>query len=891
MFYYNTQLQEVKGFDKVVYFGKSSFGYTSLRILKLNPLAEYSTNVFEHSSQLSQVDLNGVTFLPSYTFSYCEKLKVVFGLENVLKIDQRAFERCALETATLNGNAIFGDYVFFLNKNLKRVDLNGVTKISNAMFESCYSLEEIVGLQNVIEFGSNAFRDDNLKSVTLNQNAVYGLDVFTSNKNLEEVDFNFISIVPDNLLKNCENVRVYKNTENITKIGRYAFSGVPLEEISMSQNVEYGDGAFAYCKNLKKVVLNGVKSLPNNIFRDCKNLAEISGIEEVEQFGDYSISGLPFKNYTMNSSVVYGQSLFANCEKLLTVDLNGINVIPYGFFFNAVNLYEINGLENVIQFGDLSLKNTAITFFEYYDNVTYGFGVVSECRFLEEVILGPYLKLDIYEFADCVSLKKIVGLENVTLFKTHALSNTGLTEITLNPNAKYFGGETFMDSPQLKKVNLNNKLIIEKQLFKNCENLVEVVGMEKVTNFKEEAFSNTSLQRIILKENVVLEKGAFSNNKNLEFVDLNKIENIPESSFALCENLKYLENFDKVVAIGKSAFSGCKSLSKVQFPETLTSISSYAFNATGLTSLAMSPNVTYGEGVFSSCLGLRKIALNGKKYVPPYTFSNCEQLSLVTGSENLRLIGQYAFSGCLSLKSFYFNTNLVHIFEGAFSNSGFESLAVTSNLLLEKSSFANCMKLKKVDLESSTEISEKLFFNCIDLEIVKNSINIVSVHTGAFYNCESLKKIHFKTIEFCDKYAFSKHLEAIFVHKVSDIVYGDFAIVNTTKVFVADNYTEETFAGIPVYKIGCTENQFIDIGNENCVDCTQDFTSYDGVNDKCYTTQCDNGMYLEQGECVYCKQQYEIPCINEECVVCTQMSDYVEKLMIISLLMIIVIGL
>ncbi|ELP90257.1 hypothetical protein EIN_339380 [Entamoeba invadens IP1] len=589
---------------------------------------------------------------------------------------------------------------------------------------------------------------------------------------------------------------------NITEVGKYAFSGTKIKELIIHDNVKYGDGAFSNCGFLQKVDLGNTTVIPNYFFKNCTALAKIVNFDKITEFGGNCFDSVSIEGeLKLNGTAKYGSSVFAGCDKITKVVLNEFTEVLYGMFTGCYNLAEIVGLESVTKVGSLAFKNTSLTEFEYLNTTTYGFNVVMACRNLVKVILNDYLELEGYEFSDCVKLTEIVGLEKVTLFNSYALSNTGLTEITFNPSAKFSLGNTLDGTVTLKKANLNGLTKLIKGIFRNCTKLDEIIGLENVVDFGEEALWNTAIKSVKIGASTKYANRVFGGCQLLTEADFEGVTSIPANIFNNSQYLKTLKNTENITSVSEFAFSGCKSLTKVDFFEKLENFGQYAFSGTGIIEVNLVPKITYGEGAFAFCTSLKRVDLKGKKYIQPTLFSGCSSLETVLNSEFAEIIGVETFKGCTSLKKFEFNQDAVFIYDGTFSVTGFEQIELHNQLIYEKNAYSGCQKLTTVDLQDVERVSFAMFDQCPKLSYIKYSDSLKSIQADAFANTESLKGIHLgKGIEVINKNAFGTTLKAIFYHGQNDVEVETNAVNKETVVYTQNNYTKDTFAGLKVKK-------------------------------------------------------------------------------------------
>lgn len=143
--------------------------------------------------------------------------------------------------------------------------------------------------------------------------------------------------------------------------------------------------------------------------------------------------------------------------------------------------------------------------------------------------------------------------------------------------------------------------------------------------------------------------GAFVSygNGDVEFSNLTK--------FTACSTLK---------TIGWDVFSGTRSLTEVHLNDGLEAVNHSAFANTGITSIALPDNVTWGGDCFAGCsqLGGTLVIPGGSKFEEGHnaTFHGIG-VDTVIVEEGVKWIPNGAFNGCVNLKRVYLPKSVVQI--------------------------------------------------------------------------------------------------------------------------------------------------------------------------------------------------------------------------------------
>ena len=177
----------------------------------------------------------------------------------------------------------------------------------------------------------------------------------------------------------------------------------------------------------------------------------------------------------------------------------------------------------------------------------------------------------------------------------------------------YVGGD--QEIPRdVKRVHIaENVDTVPREVFLRCEQLVEVVGHNKLKKIERLAFDECISLRWVSKINGVkeIEDLAFTSCHALSLSDLefDKLEIIGRGAFEYCRSLRSI-NLSSVRRVGQRAFHGCKALTDAVFGKDLEIIERCAF---------------------WDCTALRRIAipLNYNLTVEDYAFNCCPTLNMV----------------------------------------------------------------------------------------------------------------------------------------------------------------------------------------------------------------------------------------------------------------------
>lgn len=543
--------------------------------------------------------------------------------------------------------------------------------------------------------------------------------------------------------------------EGITQLANYAFYNCTnLAEINIPANVTtIGNYCFDYCGSLSTVIFEGtaLTSIGNYSFAFTTSLKAIDLPEGLTTINTAAFNASGIEEIVMPSTLsVIGDGAFYYALALRSVTFNeGLENICREAFYGCSSLKEIIIPDSVTSISRYSVTSAGSTSSNYY---TFAY-----CTSLERVVLGSNVtKIGKYTFYGCSSLKEIEW-SGVTALYGYAFAACGFEELTLPEQITFFNTYAFADNVNLKKVYYYSS-VSQNYLFANCTSLETVaIKTDQAFTFSSTTFSGcTSLAAFYVDENnasftvidnflvrtdtmeataipgilltqevVTIPEGittfpaVFQNDTALKTVYLpSTITSLPSSAFSNCSSLENVIFADNCAlsAISASAFNKCSSLKNIDLPDNITTISSTAFQYSGLISIELPIDlVTIGDRAFQSCLSLESVVFH----------------------DNVTTLGQQVFIYCSALKNVVLSNTLSSVNRGI---------------------FASCTSLKTIELpDSLTVIGDSMFSGCSSLKYVKLPGEATSLGSSVFASCTSLETIDLPdTISSIGSLAFSE---------------------------------------------------------------------------------------------------------------------------------------
>ena len=433
------------------------------------------------------------------------------------------------------------------------------------------------------------------------------------------------------------------------------------------------------------VIPNGVKSIGQGAFRDCKSLVDVVVPEGVVK--------------------IYPDA-FNACDGLTSIHL------PSSLDKIGANAFRMCSMLTQLDIVDVRTW-CAVTMANEYSHPLYesGFGFGKYGR-------AQHRSGSLFLNRECIS--DLIIPEGVKEIIQPAFENcVNICSVTIPLSLCKIAGDTFYGCKELKAVYIKDLQHWNSITFQSGSDSFYVSG---------DGTSNPLYYGAALMINEEMSS---------ELILPSNLKEIGDYTFSGCSSLKSVTIQEGVTKIGKGAFSNCHNLKSISIPKSLKKIECCAFedchtlNAVRLDDLAawLQLDMSYDSNPLNNNANLivkgevihELTVPDGVTSINDYAFEGCSSLTKVTIPLSVTSIGSSAFEKCIKLTS-------VRIPESVTSIGSF--------------AFEKCIKLTSVRIpESVTSIGSSAFEECIKLTSVNIPSSVSHIGDSSYKGCKGLTKL------------------------------------------------------------------------------------------------------------------------------------------------------
>ena len=412
------------------------------------------------------------------------------------------------------------------------------------------------------------------------------------------------------------------------------------------------------------------------------------------------------------------------------------------------NTYSLENLEP----GEHIIRVQAITYGDDVENSEF-----SEFVYVREQETGLRYKLsptrDSYELVGIGTASGDVVMEDyfrgkpVTSIGKAALRRCGrITSFVVGKNVKTIGENAFAGCAEMTSITIPEGVTsIGNHAFQNCSGLQNVTLPNSLETISDYMFSMCGgLKSITFGSNLKhISVYAFADCDALESIQLpDNVTTIGEYAFSGCDILGNVEFSTNLQKIEKYAFFNCVALNAVTFNDQIVEICDGAFQATGLTTVTLPDSVTkIGEAAFANCAALRELSLGaGLTQIGISAFAATPVIDEYEG--DVIIVNDWILGvKNLEMENYTVPENIIGIASIAFyGHPMLQSVSMDNVKYIGQYAFSNCPKLWEMIIgDALLEIGESGFAYSANLTDVTLGNSLETIGSYAFYQCSRLE--------------------------------------------------------------------------------------------------------------------------------------------------------
>lgn len=472
-------------------------------------------------------------------------------------------------------------------------------------------------------------------------------------------DYSSANVVPWHACKNSFDNVIF--SDNISRIGNYAFADCMIKTISMPESVTtIGTSAFQNCSSLKEVYLsNNLTDIGSYAFDGCNALNNILLPDGLLTIQVCTFRGSGITTITIpETTSINGNCAFQNCKNLISATIYGkLNSSNFSMFNGCEKLRSVTISKETKSYGNNAF-NSCSSLNEIYYNGT----ILESLRVTFGTTGNDIISSTIWHCSDGDYYRdkgKICGssvywiLDDDGTLTIHGKGSTYSYSENTSPFTSY--------ADQITTVNFEGEITnILLYFFNGCTKLKDITLPFSLTNIGNKVFYNcSSLEKVVIPSSV------------------NNITS-PQYLFTGCDNL------DSVIV-------ECGSYAESVLKESLWPVKIVHCNLPiPIVAATHTQDGSYGGSVCNNCGVVLKepLPISSSKClwlpqslaeIEDSTFEGASQIEQVWLSNSTTKIGENAFKGCKNLALIYIPDLVTEIGEGAFDGCANITFATATN--------------------------------------------------------------------------------------------------------------------------------------------------------------------------------------------------------------------
>ncbi len=341
-------------------------GCTNLATVTLGQLTEIGAYAFAHTALTETPSFESLKEIGEAAFLGTKITSV--SIPEGMTVGDRAFYECqSLASVTIGKNAVIGNRAFALNANSNFESANEKLSANDRIYYFVYTspLTSVTVGDNVT-LGREAFMGAaKLETVTLGQGVKIGSRAFYNAASLKEIDLSKVVSIGSAAFSG-DVLYVYADsgmtTPAVDEEGYYIYRyyAAKLTAVDLSEVSVLGADAFAYCRDLVSVKLDGnLTEIPARTFMGCAALEEID-LSRVTSVGDNAFAEAGLTEVQLPACTSIGIYAFYNNLNLTKVTLAEGTTVGEGAFSYSEKLSEVVNLSKAVSVGDYAFAYTSL---------------------------------------------------------------------------------------------------------------------------------------------------------------------------------------------------------------------------------------------------------------------------------------------------------------------------------------------------------------------------------------------------------------------------------------------------------------------------------------------------------------------------------------------------
>ncbi len=562
-----------------------------------------------------------------------------------------------------------GEEAFKDNLNVRKVIIpKTVRNINEYAFVDCSNLEEIYFIS-----------EEKIEPADADIAIIYRY-AFQNCNNLRKIDFSNAKVVTVDMyaFTNCVELETIVDMQKLTKIDAYAFSGcTSLTAVDITNLHTAGTSAFSGCTGIETVTTGVNTVMSNDMFRGCTGIENIVINCPVVPSGAFrNCTNLKTVTFGANAGqIVIGSNAFNGCTRLQSVDfgVNAVKEIGNNAFNGCTALasVEINNDATDINPDEVIISSSVGTIVNYGNGYTVQDGATycgNALMKVNDVSVFTFktgvTKIGAYAFNGVnASTLDLVVPATVVEIGEGAFANSTFKSITIEGNITEISDSAFAGATLNEIFDIPaTVLTIGSRAFENADIDIDFEIACRVERVDDYAFSGVRSDEIGFPS---LNEVSFGNEvfRNSRYIEINLpvVTSIGINAFMGAESLEIVTYGAGSTEVGEGAFDtyyygyGAGGLEVRQYRSALSEVtlngarvSAYAFRGTALERINVSGSTEVGEGAFTDCKELSSVTgLSQLQKIGAGAFMNTALTTL--DLMNAEIIGDDAFAGVNSV--------------------------------------------------------------------------------------------------------------------------------------------------------------------------------------------------------------------------------------------------